>query len=170
MSARIRNKEKAFLLPDDSRIMLARELCGLIGDVFVFTTKMYNFHWNVTGQIFEDLHEMFQDDYEAARDLLDVIAERIRSLGFSAPTTASQLVSLASLTEQPELLDWRSMVQETISDHEKSAERMNSIANMAGQLGDQATVDFLGAAALREEKRAWLYRSILLTGPQPPAC
>lgn len=160
------NKDKAFFLPDEDRDALAVELSGLMGDLFVFTTKMYNFHWNVTGNTFQMLHAMFQANYEGSRDLLDDVAERVRALGYSTPTTSSQLVSLASLKEQPGLLDWRAMVQETVADHEASAKRMNSLTILADKLGDQATVDLLGAAALHEDKRAWLFRSILLSGPQ----
>ena len=167
MTTSVKYKDRAFLLPDSSRTLLARELTALLGDIFVFTTKMYNFHWNVTGETFTMLHSMFQDNYTSSRDLLDSVAERIRALGFSTPTTSAQLVSLASLTEQPGLLDWISMVSETIADHEKSANSMNRIANLAEELGDQATIDLLGAAALHEDKRAWLFRSVLLSGPQP---
>jgi len=160
--------ERSYMLPDSGRQQLALELAGLLGDLFVFTMKMYNFHWNVTGDTFMLLHKMFEEDYKGARDLLDDVAERIRALGFSTPTTSIQLVNMASLKEQPGLLDWMAMVEETVSDHEKSADTMNRIANLADQLGDQATVDLLGAAALREDKRAWIFRSTLLVQPQLP--
>lgn len=158
-------KDYAFHLPDSERERLARSLFHLVADNFTMTIKGFNFHWNVVSPIFEDLHEMFAEDYTALIEHADMIAERIRALGFSTPGSLSQFSSESSLPEQNSVPDWRSMVQQWIDDHVHMAREARVVQKLAEEVGDQNTLAMLDGLILFHDKRTWMFRSIVNMGP-----
>jgi len=158
-------KDKAFHLPDEDRERLSRALYRLVADNFSMTIKGYNFHWNVVSPIFEDLHEMFGDDYETMLADADLIAERIRALGFSIPASLNQFASETTINDQNGVPDWRAMVEEWVGDHFLMSREARAAQKVAEEVGDNNTLAMLDTIILFHEKRAWMFRSILSTGP-----
>src|SRR5574338_825067 len=158
-------QEKAFHLPDDQREELARGLFHLVADNFLAAVKGYNFHWNVVSPLFEDLHEMFGADYDQLLEDADLIAERIRALGFSTPGSFGQFMRTASIQEQGGVPDWRAMVEEWINDLQHIAREAREVQKLANSFGDNNTLAMLDAIILHHDKRSWMYRSIIGAAP-----
>lgn len=158
-------KDQAFHLPDAERELLARGLYHLVADTFAMAIKGYNFHWNVVAPTFEDLHGMFQGDYETLLEHADGTAERIRALGFSAPGSLSAFSSESSINDQPGVPDWRSMVEEWVHDHVHLAREAREVQRLAETIGDNNTLAMLDACILWHDKRAWMFRSLIQGAP-----
>lgn len=154
-------KETAFHIPEMDRERLAGDLFHLVADNFAMAIKGYNFHWNVVSPIFEDLHEMFADDYEKMLGHSDMIAERIRALGFSTPASVSAFSAEQSIKDQDQAPAWRSMVQEWVADHVHMASEARSVQKIAEAVGDSNTLAMLDSIILFHDKRAWMFRSIV---------
>ncbi|MBD3260359.1 MAG: DNA starvation/stationary phase protection protein [Candidatus Altiarchaeales archaeon] len=162
---RTQYKDKAFHLPDNEREAVARGLFHLVADTFAMAIKGYHFHWNVVSPIFEDLHEMFQEDYEQILGHADLQAERIRALGFSVPGSLSSFSSESSIMDQNGLPDWRFMVEEWIRDHVHMAREARQVQSVAEAAGDQNTLAMLDSVILFHDKRAWMFRSVVQMSP-----
>lgn len=158
-------KDKAYHLPDTEREALARSLFHLVADTFTMAVKGYNFHWNVVAPIFEDLHEMFQEDYESLLAHADSTAERIRALGFSTPGSLTMFAGETSIRDQNGVPDWRTMVEEWVQDHIHMARESRAVQKLAEEVGDQNTLAMLDACILWHDKRAWMFRSLVQMGP-----
>jgi len=158
-------KDKAIMLPDEDREHLARALFHLVADSFVMGVKGYNFHWNVVSPIFEDLHEMFGDDYDKILEDADSIAERIRALGFSTPGSLGTFAATTSMSDQNGLPDWQGMIQEWIEDHQHFVTEARQVQQIADGMGDNNTLALLDGMILWHDKRIWMFRSILNAGP-----
>jgi starvation-inducible DNA-binding protein len=146
---------------DADRARIADGLGHVLADTYTLYMKTHAFHWNVEGPMFNTLHEMFMVQYTELWNALDLIAERIRSLGFPAPGTYKQLASLASIEEtegQPEALE---MVRLLMKGHEAVAKTARKAFGPAEKAGDQATVDLLTQRLQVHEKTAWMLRSLL---------
>jgi starvation-inducible DNA-binding protein len=158
-------KDVAFHLPDENREILARALFHLVSDNFTMAIKGYNFHWNVVSPIFEDLHEMFQEDYEKLLANADCIAERIRALGFSTPGSLNAMSSASSIQDQNGVPDWTSMVREWIEDNVHMSREAREVQKIAESVGDNNTLAMLDNIILCHDKRAWMYRSLISSNP-----
>lgn len=165
MSKRNFYKDRAFHLPDGEREALSRSLYHLVADTFAMAIKGYNFHWNVVSPIFEDLHEMFEEDYTALLSHADAQAERIRALGFSVPGSLTHFSAEVSISDQNSLPDWQSMVEEWIRDHIHMSREARSVQRMAETVGDNNTLAMLDNMILFHDKRAWMFRSIVKMQP-----
>lgn len=165
MSERHFYKDKAFHLPDVDRQRLSRALFHLVAANFTMAIKGYNFHWNVVSPIFEDLHAMFGADYETLLSDADCIAERIRALGFSVPGSLMDFSAATSIRDQSAALDWKSMVQEWVADHLHMSREAREAQKIAEEVGDNNTLAMLDSIILCHEKRAWMFRSLISTGP-----
>lgn len=157
--------DKAFSLSDDDRESLARALFHLVSDYFAMAIKGYSFHWNVVAPNFEDLHEMFGDDYSSLLDNADLVAERIRALGFSAPGSIGIFGSTSSIRDQNAIPDWRSMIAEWIEDNDHMVREARAAQQLADSMGDNNTLAMLDGLILHHEKRAWMFRSIINETP-----
>lgn len=150
-------------LPDDARDAVARILNTLLADEYVLYTKTRNFHWNVAGPNFVELHKFFQAQYEQLDASIDEIAERVRSLGGIALGSLAEFSSVARLKEGPSrLLNGREMIVALLADHEAVIRQLREDVAAADQKHrDAGTADFLTGLMEQHEKTAWMLRAYL---------
>lgn len=140
---------------------IGRAMMGYLADNYALYIKTQNFHWNVEGPHFHDLHALFQTHYEDLAIAIDEIAERIRMCGHYAPGSFSKFADLTSLKEQNDVPKDMDMVKELANDHEVVAAHANKIVKMAQDHGDEGTADLLIGRVQVHEKAAWMLRAIL---------
>ena len=143
------------------RARIADGLSRLLADSYTLYLMTHNFHWNVTGPMFNTLHLMFMGQYTEQWTALDLIAERIRALGFPAPGTYKEFVKLASISEVagvPKALD---MVRHLVSAQEATARTARGLFPAVEKANDQPTMDLLTQRLDMHEKTAWMLRSLL---------
>jgi starvation-inducible DNA-binding protein len=143
---------------------IAEGLSRFLADSFTLYLKTHNFHWNVTGPMFNSLHTMFEAQYNEQWMALDETAERIRALGFNAPGSYAEFIRLTSLVEEPGLTeapDWREMVRQLVVGNEGVARTARKVLKMADDAGDDPTVDLMTQRLQTHEKYAWMLRSLL---------
>lgn len=157
--------EKAFHFEEEARTRIAEALYHLVADAFVMAVKGYNFHWNVVSPLFDDLHEIFGEDYEKLLEEADCLAERIRALGYSTPGSLNTFLGTTSMSDQAELPDWRGMVSEWLADHEHMSSEARVAQQIAEDYGDNNTLAMLDSIILCHDKRAWMLRSMIQESP-----
>ncbi len=148
-------------IPEAQRAKLAEGLSKLLADSYTLYLMTHNFHWNVTGPMFNTLHAMFMAQYTEQWAALDVIAERIRALGFPAPGTYKEFVKLASIEEvegTPKAMD---MVRHLVAAQEATARTARELFPLTEEANDQPTADLLTQRLDVHEKTAWMLRSLL---------
>jgi starvation-inducible DNA-binding protein len=148
-------------LSDESRANIATGLSGLLADSYTLYLMTHNFHWNVKGPMFNSLHLMFMTQYTEQWTALDLIAERIRALGYPAPGTYAEFVKLATIKEVegvPKALD---MVRHLVSAQEATARTARKLLPLVDDADDQPTADLLAQRLDMHEKTAWMLRSLL---------
>lgn len=146
------------------RRKIAEGLSRFLSDSFTLYLKTHNFHWNVTGPMFNSLHVMFETQYTEQWNALDETAERIRALGFNAPGSYAEFIRLSSIPEEPGLTeapDWREMVRQLTVGNEAVARTARKVLKMADDAGDDPTVDLMTQRLQTHEKYAWMLRSLL---------
>ena len=148
-------------ISNSDRQKLADELSKLLADSYTLYLKTHNFHWNVTGTMFQTLHLMFEQHYTELAMAVDLIAERIRALGHFAPGSYGAYAKLSSIPETDGVPPALEMVKLLVDAHETVIRTARSVVQLAEQVGDQATAD-LGTQRLQlHEKTAWMLRSLL---------
>lgn len=148
-------------ISDSHREAIASGLSSLLADSFSLYLMTHNFHWNVTGPMFNTLHTMFMTQYTEQWNALDVIAERIRALGYPAPGSYSEYAELSSIDEvagQPKALD---MVRLLVAAQEATARTARSLLPLVDKANDQPTADLLTQRLDVHEKNAWMLRVLL---------
>ena len=143
---------------------IAEGLSRYLADAFTLYLKTHNFHWNVTGPMFNALHTMFETQYTEQWTALDEIAERIRALGFNAPGSYREFVGLTSIPEEPGLTDsadWREMVRQLVVGNEAVCRTARKVLDIADDADDAPTEDLLTQRLQTHEKYAWMLRSLL---------
>ncbi len=146
------------------RKKLAEGLSRFLADSFTLYLKTHNFHWNVTGPMFNTLHVMFETQYNEQWMALDETAERIRALGFNAPGAYAEFIRLTSIPEEPGLTDtadWREMVRQLVVGNEAVARTARKVLKTADDAGDDPTVDLMTQRLQVHEKNAWMLRALL---------
>ena len=137
-------------------------LSHLLADTYTLYLTTHNFHWNVTGPMFNTLHLMFMAQYTELWNAVDPVAERIRSLGFPAPGSYAQFSALASIEDAPatppKALE---MVRILVVGHEAVARTARGIFPLADKAGDEPTADLLTQRLTVHEQTAWMLRSLL---------
>ena len=121
----------------------------------------HNYHWNVTGPMFNTLHLMFMDQYTEQWNALDQIAERIRALGHPAPGTYKEFAKLASIKEIEGVPKATEMIQHLVSAQEATARTARGLFPLVDKANDQPTADLLTQRLEVHEKTAWMLRSLL---------
>lgn len=144
-----------------SREQLANGLSKVLADTYTLYLKTHNFHWNVTGPMFQTLHLMFEVQYNELWLAADAVAERVRTLGFPAPGTYKEFVALASIKEDDGLPKAEDMIRRLVEGHETVARTARSVFKLAEQADDQSTCDLLTQRLQVHEKTAWMLRSLL---------
>ena len=146
----------------DDRSAISDGLSRLLADSYTLYLTTHNFHWNVTGPLFNTLHEMFMVQYTELWSSVDLIAERIRSLGHKAPGSYAQFGALTSISdapaEPPKALE---MIAILVSGHEAVARTARAVYPAADKAGDEPTADLLTQRLTVHEKTAWMLRSLL---------
>ncbi len=153
-------------LTDPQRAGVIDILNTLLGDEYVLYTKTRNFHWNVVGPQFNDLHKFFEAQYEELNDVVDDVAERARALDGVAAGTLAEFTKLARLGEQPtKPLAARAMLAALLADHQAVIKSLRAdLETCATKHGDAGTSDFLTGLMERHEKMAWMLRAFLEEG------
>jgi starvation-inducible DNA-binding protein len=149
-------------ISEADRAAIAKGLSKLLADTYTLYLTTHNFHWNVTGPMFNTLHLMFMTQYTELWNAVDPIAERIRSLGHPAPGSYGQFGALASIKDAPATppaaLD---MVRILVDGHEAVARTAREIFPTADKASDEPTADLLTQRLTIHEKTAWMLRSLL---------
>ena len=149
-------------ISDKDRAAIAAGLSRLLADTYTLYLTTHNFHWNVTGPMFNTLHAMFMAQYTELWGAVDPIAERIRSLGHTAPGSYAQFGALASIKDAPatppKALE---MVRILVEGHEAVARTARSIFPLADAASDEPTADLLTQRLAVHEQTAWMLRSLL---------
>ena len=148
-------------IPEESSKEIADGLSRLLADTYSLYLKTHNFHWNVTGPMFQTLHLMFETQYTELALAVDLIAERIRALGFPAPGTYSDYAKLSSIEETPGVPKAQEMIRLLVEGQEAVARTARSIFPVADQVNDEPTADLLTQRLQVHEKTAWMLRSLL---------
>jgi starvation-inducible DNA-binding protein len=149
-------------LSDKARETLGKTLNALLADAHVLYVKTRNYHWNVTGPHFNDLHKVFEAQYDALAEEIDEIAERGRALGVKAEATLADFLKRARLKEHPgDHPDAKAMILSLLSDHETFARQLRADIAVAEENDDPATADFLTGLVEAHEKTAWMLRATL---------
>jgi starvation-inducible DNA-binding protein len=146
---------------EEDRRRLADELSKLLADTYTLYLKTHNFHWNVTGRMFQTLHLMFEQEYNELWLAVDLIAERIRALGFPAPGTYRQFVALSAIKEDDGVPNAEDMIRRLVEGHETVARTARKVFELADRTHDQPTCDLLTQRMQVHEKTAWMLRSLL---------
>ena len=149
-------------ISEQDRSAITGGLSRLLADTYTLYLTTHNFHWNVTGPMFNTLHTMFMAQYTELWTAVDPIAERIRSLGHPAPGSYAQFGALSSLpdvpTTPPKALE---MVRILVDGHEAVARTARSIFPLADEAHDEPTADLLTQRLTVHEQTAWMLRSLL---------
>ena len=148
-------------ISDEDRAAVAGELSKLLADSYTLYLMTHNFHWNVTGPLFNTLHVMFMQQYTEEWGALDSIAERIRALGHHAPGTYREYANLSSISEPSEVPDALAMVRLLVQGNESVAQTARAAFKKADAVNDQPTADLLTQRLDVHEKNAWMLRSLL---------
>jgi starvation-inducible DNA-binding protein len=143
------------------REKIAKGLSKVLADSYTLYLKTHNFHWNVTGPMFQTLHLMFEQEYGELALAVDAIAERIRALGFPAPGTYKQFAALSSIKEDDGVPKAEDMIARLVQGHEAVAKTAREVFTVAEAANDQPTCDLLTQRLQIHEKTAWMLRSLL---------
>ncbi|MBW4440545.1 MAG: DNA starvation/stationary phase protection protein [Plectolyngbya sp. WJT66-NPBG17] len=148
-------------IEDTKRQEIAEGLSRLLADTYTLYLKTHNFHWNVTGPMFQTLHLMFETQYTELALAVDLIAERIRALGFPAPGTYSEYAKLSSIAETPGVPKAQEMIQLLVEGQESVVRTARSLFPLVDSANDEPTADLLTQRMQVHEKTAWMLRSLL---------
>jgi len=148
-------------ISDADRKKIVAGLSGLLADSYTLYLMTHNFHWNVKGPQFNSLHLMFMAQYTEQWNALDLIAERIRALGFPAPGTYKEFVKLASIKEVEGVPSADDMVRHLVCAQEATARTARKLFPVVAEADDQPTADLLTQRLEVHEKTAWMLRSLL---------
>jgi starvation-inducible DNA-binding protein len=148
-------------IPQEQRTKIAGGLARLLADSYTLYLKTHNYHWNVTGPMFQTLHLMFEQQYTELALAVDMIAERIRALGVAAPGTYSAFARLSSIAEEEGVPAAEEMIRNLVKAHEAVVRTARSVMPLAQDAGDEPTADLLTQRMQISEKTAWMLRSLL---------
>lgn len=151
-------------IEESDRKEIAEGLSRLLADTYTLYLKTHNFHWNVTGPMFQTLHLMFETQYTELSEAVDLIAERIRALGFRAPGSYSEFGALASIKEEKGVPDANRMIHLLLEGQEAVIRTARSVLPVVARVNDEPTADLLTQRMQIHEKTAWMLRS-MLEGP-----
>ncbi|MDG3440843.1 MULTISPECIES: Dps family protein [Nitrospirillum] len=148
-------------ISEQDRKAIAEGLSRLLADTYTLYLKTHNFHWNVTGPMFNTLHTMFMTQYTELSVAVDDIAERIRALGFPAPGSYAQFAELTVIREERGVPKAEEMIQQLVEGQEAVARTARSIFPVAESASDEPTCDLLTQRLQVHEKTAWMLRAML---------
>jgi starvation-inducible DNA-binding protein len=148
-------------IKEADRRKIAQGLSHLLADTYTLYLKTHNFHWNVTGPMFQTLHLMFETQYNELALAVDLIAERIRALGVPAPGTYREFAALSSIKESRGVPSATQMIRELVAGQEAVARTARSVFPLVEKVNDEPSADLLTQRMQVHEKTAWMLRSLL---------
>lgn len=148
-------------IPEDQRQDIADGLSRLLADTYTLYLKTHNFHWNVTGPMFNTLHLMFETQYNELALAVDEIAERIRALGFAAPGSYAAYAKLSSIPEAEDVPVAEDMIRQLAEAQETVVRTAREVFPTAEAGHDEATADLLTQRMQLHERNAWMLRSMI---------
>lgn len=149
-------------ISDAHREQIAKGLNHVLADTFTLYLNTHNYHWNVKGPMFNSLHTMFEQQYTELWNAIDVIAERIRSLGHDAPGSYAEFGQLTSIEQAPaQPPKALAMVEALSKGHEAVARTARTMFELLDEANDEPTADMLTERISVHEQTAWMLRSIL---------
>lgn len=134
----------------------AKELNVLLADYHIYYQKLRNFHWNVVGNNFFDLHNQFEEMYNDAKIKIDEIAERILTLRFQPTSNFSEYLKSSNIKEASENTKDLDMVKKLLSDHGALLTQMRKVIDVAEEANDEGTIDLIGGYIAHIEKVSWM--------------
>ena len=155
------NMEIDIGIPRDKRLEIADGLSRVLADSYTLYIKTHNFHWNVTGPMFQTLHTMFEQQYTELATAVDEVAERIRALGAPAPGSYKAFAELTSIEEETGVPEAKDMIRQLVKGHETVARTAREVFPLAEAGSDEPTADLLTQRMQVHEKSAWMLRSLL---------
>ncbi|KAF0206091.1 MAG: starvation-inducible DNA-binding [Gallionellaceae bacterium] len=148
-------------ISEKDRKKIADGLGRMLADSYTLYLKTHNFHWNVTGPMFQTLHLMFMTQYNEIWMAVDMVAERIRALGYPAPGTYKEFAALTSIEDSKGVPNAKEMISQLVAGQEAVVRTARAVLPIAEKAGDQPTVDLLSARMQVHEQNAWMLRSLL---------
>ncbi|MEM8619175.1 MAG: Dps family protein [Actinomycetota bacterium] len=148
-------------ISEAERTAIADELSKVLADTYTLYLKTHNYHWNVTGPMFNTLHLMFEEQYNELWVAVDLLAERMRSLGEFAPGSYSAFAELTSIDEATSVPSAEDMIRDLVRGHEAVARTARGAFTTADKANDQPTADLLTQRLEVHEKTAWMLRSMV---------
>lgn len=148
-------------ISEKHRAEIADGLSRLLADSYTLYLKTHNFHWNVTGPMFQTLHLMFEQQYTELAAAVDLIAERIRALGYPAPGSYREFSKNTSIEESEGTSSAEEMIEQLVRGQEAVVRTARSILPIVEKANDQPTLDLLTQRMQVHEKTAWMLRSLL---------
>ena len=148
-------------ISEKDRKKIVEVLARMQADTYTLYLKTHNFHWNVTGPMFQTLHLMFQTQYNEIWLAVDVIAERIRALGFPAPGSYKEFSELTEIKDSKGLPNAKEMIRQLVEGQETVIRTARAVFPIAEAAGDQPTADVLTQRMTVHEQNAWMLRSLL---------
>jgi starvation-inducible DNA-binding protein len=143
------------------RKAIAAGLAQVLADTYTLYLKTHNFHWNVTGPMFQTLHLMFEQQYNELALAVDLVAERIRALGHPAPGSYAEFLKLSSIAEASDVPRAEDMIRQLVDGQESLVRTARKVFATAEKASDQVTIDLLTQRMQVHEKTAWMLRSLL---------
>lgn len=141
---------------DDKLLPTVVELNTLLADYHIYYQNLRNFHWNILGENFFELHEKFEELYTDARVKVDEIAERILTLRYHPMSNLKDYLETASVKEAPSKLTDKQMVKYILDNHALLLKQMSNVIEKANASGDEGTIDLIGAYIRELEKSSWM--------------
>jgi len=148
-------------ISDKKRKAIAEGLSHLLADTYTLYLKTHNYHWNVTGPMFNTLHLMFETQYTELALAVDQIAERIRALGYPAPGSFAQYAKLSVIKESEGVPAAEEMIADLVKGQEAVVKTARKIFPAVEEANDEPTADLLTQRMQVHEKTAWMLRSML---------
>ncbi|WP_240224076.1 Dps family protein [Rheinheimera hassiensis] len=146
---------------EEQRKAIAEGLSVLLADTYTLYLKTHNYHWNVTGPMFQTLHTLFETQYNELALAVDEIAERIRALGEFAPGSYKEYAKLTSIKEADGIPTAEEMIKDLVKGQEAIAKTARSIVPVADEASDEVSLDLLTQRMTVHEKTAWMLRSLV---------
>jgi starvation-inducible DNA-binding protein len=148
-------------ISEQDRAAIAEGLARLLADTYTLYLKTHNFHWNVTGPMFQTLHLLFETEYNELALAVDLIAERIRALGYPAPGSYAEFARLSSIREAQGVPRAEDMIRELVAGQEAVVRTARAVIPVVDAAHDEPTADLLTQRMQVHEKNAWMLRSLL---------
>jgi starvation-inducible DNA-binding protein len=148
-------------ISEKDRAKIAQGLSRLLADSYTLYLKTHNYHWNVTGPMFNTLHLMFETQYTELALAVDLVAERIRALGHAAPGSYKAYAKLTKIGEDDDVPAAEDMIRNLVKGHEQVCKTARDIFPAADKASDEPTADLLTQRLQVHEKTAWMLRSLL---------